>query len=141
MGTLEGSKRSAAQPRLTKISCPLFFLFAARKNDELDLIHEQTSSWGNKDTKIYHLLNQLLGDHTSRSEHRKTSILQLLRLHDGKFLGILGFQAEGIESDIARIMVVVQVLEAEGSFRRDESIQSAVDFEGTDEEGEGDQGR
>ena len=95
---------------------------------------------GNKEYKdIPNLLHQLLSDHTSRSEHRKTSILQLLRLHDGKFLGILGFQAEGIESDIARVMVIVQVLEAEGSFRRDESIQSAVDLKATNEDSEGNQ--
>ena len=93
---------------------------------------------GNK-IQRYHLLRQLLSDNTSSSKHGKTSILQLLSLHDGVLLRVLGLKTKRIKTDIPRIMVIVQVLEGERSFRRDESIQSAVDLKATDEEGEGNQ--
>ena len=50
----------------------------------------------------------LLHTHTSSSQHGKTSITQLLRLHVGKVLGSLGLQSEGIKSNITGVVCLTK---------------------------------
>merc|ERR1712232_1122780 len=51
----------------------------------------------------------LLYDHTDGGNHRKSSVLELLCLHYGKLVCIRGFQAKGIETDVAGVVVIVQL--------------------------------
>ena len=63
------------------------------------------------------LLHQLLGDHTRSSKHSKATILQLLGLHSGKLFSVRGFQAQRIEANITRIVVILQLLKGKLSLR------------------------
>jgi len=51
-------------------------------------------------------VNKLLGDETSGGEHGKTSVLELLGLHDGELLWVLWLEAKWIETDVTWSVVL-----------------------------------
>ena len=84
-------------------------------------------------------LDQLLGNHTSSTKHSETSILQLLGLHDGKLLRVLGLQPERVETDIAGVVIILKLLERELALGLAESLERTVPLKRSNEEGEANQ--
>ena len=47
---------------------------------------------------------QFLGAHARNPNHGKAAVLQLLRLHIGKILGVLRLQAHRVKADVPRVV-------------------------------------
>ena len=54
------------------------------------------------------VVHELLGEEARGREHGQSPVLELLRLHLSKGLGVRGLEAEGVEADVAGVVVLVE---------------------------------
>ena len=54
------------------------------------------------------VVHELLGEEARGREHREAAVLELLRLHLGELGRVRGLEAERVEADVARVVVLVE---------------------------------
>ena len=72
---------------------------------DLRVVEEDEQFEGLEDGLV---VDELLGQEARGREHGQSPVLELLRLHLGEGLRVRGLEAEGVEADVARVVVLVE---------------------------------
>tara|TARA_B100000459_G_scaffold66963_1_gene36936 strand:+ start:223 stop:543 length:321 start_codon:yes stop_codon:yes gene_type:complete len=72
---------------------------------DLRVVEEDEELEGLEDRLV---VDELLGEEARGREHGQAAVLELLRLHLGELGRVRGLEAERVEADVARVVVLVQ---------------------------------
>mmetsp|Transcript_7566 Transcript_7566/g.25880 ORF Transcript_7566/g.25880 Transcript_7566/m.25880 type:complete len:288 (-) Transcript_7566:35-898(-) len=98
----------------------------------LGLVEEEEEAEGLEDGLV---VDELLRDEAGRREHREAAVLELLRRHLVELGGVRGLEAQGVEADVAGVVVLVELADGRAVLGERPALERAVHLEAADGEG------